>query len=191
MHPLDVVHKSFSVRLVALTVLVVALSALLSAVFFYFSSGHGIGETYEQKIAQLSLYKFEVIRESAFIFIGFGLIAMFGIAVIGVLHTHKIVGPLVRTRMAARQLSEGKFDVAIRFREDDMIHTIADSLNNFARIYGSRYQQVRNGIQDMQRDALALRELIEAGNMEGAAATRLKMAEQMQELKKILAEIKV
>jgi len=191
MHPLDVVHRSFPVKLVALTVLIVVLSALLSAGFFYFGARQGIGESYGQKIAMLSLYKTEVIRESIFIFLGFGLIAVFGVAVIGVLHTHKIVGPLVRTRNVARQLAEGNFDVTVRFREDDMIHSMADSLNNFARNYAGRYQLLRSGVQQMQRDALALRELIDAGDVQGAAATRMKMVERMQELNRILAEIKL
>jgi methyl-accepting chemotaxis protein len=191
MNYLETVHRSFSVKLVALTVLIIILSALLSTAFFYFGAGHSIGGSYEEKISLLTLYRFEVVRESVFIFIGFALIAIFGISVIGILQTHKVVGPLVRTRAVARQLAEGNFDVAVKFREDDMIHAVADSLNGFARSYGGRYQQLRSGIQAIHCDALALRELIDAGDMEGAAATRLKMVERMQELSRMLGGIKV
>lgn len=190
MNHLEVIHKSFSIKLVGLTVGIIIISTLLSAGFFYFSVSHGIGESYEQKIATLSLYKMEVVRQSAFIFLGFAIIAVFGITVIGVLQTHKIVGPLARTRMVARQLADGKFDVAVTFRAGDMIHGMADSLNHFARTYDTRYQLVRSGIQEMHRDALSLRELIEAGDMEGAAATRAKMAQRMQEVSRVLGGIK-
>lgn len=191
MNHLEVIHRSFSTKLVGLTVLIIILSTVLSAGFFYFTASRSIGESYEQKITTLSFYKTEAIRQSAFIFLGFSLIAALGIMVAGVFYTHKIVGPLVRTRMVARQLADGKFDVDVTFRSGDMIQGMADSLNHFARTYDARYQLVRNGIGEMHRDALALRGLIEAGDMEGAAAIRAKMAKRMQEINHMLGGVKI
>lgn len=191
MNHLEVIHRSFSTKLVGLIVLIIVLSTLLSVGFFYFSVDHSIGESYGQKISALSMYKVKVIRQSAFIFLGYSLIAALGIMAAGVFHTHKIVGPLARTRTVARQIAGGSFDVAVSFRSSDVIHSMADSLNRFAGAYGNRYQLVRDGIQEMHRDALVLRELIEAGDMEGAAAMRAKMAERMQEINRVLRAVKI
>jgi signal transduction histidine kinase len=191
MHPLDSVKGTFSVKLAALTVLFIILSLLLSSAFFYYNMDKGLGETYAEKVRLFSVYKFEIIKQSIFIFSGFALLAFFGIAASGVLQTHKVVGPLVRTRIVARQMSEGKFDVSVKFREDDAIHQLADSLNQFARSYEGRYAVLHSGVREMYQDAQEMRELLQRGDSEGARAIRMKIAKRTKELNEVLSGIKV
>jgi methyl-accepting chemotaxis protein len=191
MHPPDVLNKSFSVRLIAATVLIVIIGALVSAVLFYSSVSRDIGETYYQKLTMLSLYKFEVVKQSFYIFMGFAMAALIAISVFAVVYTHKIVGPLVRTRSVAREIAEGNFDVKIKFREDDAIQPVADTLTRFARAYGGRYEMISNSAHDMYRNATELKELIQAGDEGGAAAKRAMIEKNADELSRMLGNIKI
>ncbi|MDA8241705.1 MAG: hypothetical protein M0Z67_15230 [Nitrospiraceae bacterium] len=191
MRPSEVIKRTFSVRLVSVTVLCIVLSVVLSSLLFYYSMDRDIGETYGQKIRMLGFYKTELVTHSLFIFSGFALLAFFGISASGVLQTHRVVGPLVRTRLVAKQLADGKFDVTVRFRDGDAVPLIADSLNQFARAYGDRYAVLDNSIRDMYRDAVAMGELIQQGDIEGAFALRVRIVERMRELNSVLEGIKL
>jgi methyl-accepting chemotaxis protein len=191
MLPLDVLNRSFSTKLIASTVLIILIGALVSAAFFYSSVDQAMGETYDQKLMMLSLYKFEVIRQSSFIFAGFALAALIAVSVFGVVYTHKIVGPLVRTRIVARELAEGNFDVKVNFREGDAIQPLAATLTRFAQTYGGRYEMISNSAHDMYRNANELKELIQKGNLEGAAEARARIAERVDELSRVLGNIRV
>jgi len=191
MQPLDTVRKSFAIKLVAATVFCVILSALLSAAFFYYRMDRSVGEIYEDKIRMLSLYKFEIVEQSLVIFGGFAFLALLGIAASGVLQTHKVVGPLVRTRIVAKQFADGKFDTVVKFREGDAIQPIADSLNNFARTYGERYAATNNCLQEMYQDVREMKDLLQKGDMDGASATRAKIVKKTMELDGMLSDIRL
>ncbi len=191
MYRLQAIRRSFSVKLVSVTVLCIVLSVVLSSLFFCYGMDRSIGETYGEKIRMLGFYKTEVVTRSLFIFSGFGLLALFGISVSGILQTHKVVGPLVRTRFVARQLADGKFDVNVRFREGDAVPLIADSLNQFAGAYRERYAAMDNSISEMYQEAVAMGELVRKGDIEGARTVRVRIAERMYDLNKILEGIKV
>ncbi|MBI5639648.1 MAG: hypothetical protein HZA17_04400 [Nitrospirae bacterium] len=191
MKPREVLNKKFSVSLIASIVLIIVAGVLLSAAYFYFHIDGVLGETYNEKLVVLSQYKFEIIRQSLYIFLGFFLVAIFCVACFGILHTHKIVGPLVRIRTVARELANKNFNVYIKFREGDAIHPMAESLDYFAKVYGKKYGDIGSGINELYNDACELRDLIKKGDAEGAAAKRARIAARTGELNRILSEIKV
>jgi len=191
MRPVEVLNRSFSVRMVAMTVLIIVVGALVSAAFFYVNIDRDLGETYHQKLATLSLYKFEVMKQSFFIFAGFAILAFFGVAIFGILHTHKVVGPLVRTRVIAKEFAGGNFNVPVKFREGDAIQPVAESLDRFAKVYGGKYAQINDSVHEMQSEARELRELILKGDVEGAAAKRKKIADEVEKLNRALGGVKV
>lgn len=55
------------------------------------------------------------------------LLAVFGIA--GIFISHKIAGPIYRVERVADELKKGNLDVKVRFRKDDDLQELADSLN--------------------------------------------------------------
>ena len=191
MQTIQAIRRTFSVKLVSITLLFVIISVLFSSAFFYSNMDRTVGDTYDQKIRMVSLYKFEIVKQSLFIFGGFAILAFFGIAVMGVLHTHKIVGPLVRTRMVARQFADGQFDVVVKFREGDAIQPIADSLNQFAKTYRGRYALMHDSIHEMYKDAEQMRDLFQTGDVEGAYAARARIVERTKEVNGMLSEIKL
>lgn len=191
MDPREVLNRQFSIRMIAVIVLFIISGALISAGFFYYYADRELGETYSQKIETLSLYRSEIIRQSLFIFLGFASVAVVGVAVFGTLYTHKIVGPLVRIRGIARELAAGNFDVRVKFREGDAIHPLAESLDNFAKVYGRKYEEINRGIHELHRNSTQLRDLIAKGDHEGAAVMRERIVEKARELNDILSGIKV
>ncbi len=191
MQPRETVKRIFAIKLVAATISFVLFSALLSAAFFYYEVDRDVGETYEHKIRMLSLHKYEIISRSLVIFGGFAFLALLGIATSGVLQTHKVVGPLVRARMVAKQFADGKFDMVVKFREGDVVQPLADSLNNFARSYGERYAAMNGHVQEMYRDALEMRDLLQKGDLDGASAARTRIASRTKELGGVLSDIRV
>lgn len=191
MNPLTIFNRSFTMKLISMSLFIVVVSALLTALFFYFTLDRGLGETYGEKIRMLSFYKFEMLRKSFFIFISFALISLIAIIVFGILYTHRITGPLYRTRIIAKEIADGKFDINVRFRENDAINPVAESLNRFARMYGERYSSIGNLVNELHNDAAELNGLIQKGDNAGAAARRATMAKRAEELKGILSNIKV
>ncbi len=191
MQLLGIIKRSFHLKLASTIGAIVCGAALLSAFFFYVAIERQLGETYARKIQTLSIYKFEVVRQSLIIFAGFAFIALAGIVTFAVVYTHRIAGPLFRIRVVAKDLAAGNFDRVTRFRKNDAIHPLAESMNQFASEQGKRSDSLRDCIDQMRDGAGELRELIRKGDTEMTAAARLKVAKKTEELNKILAGIKI
>ncbi len=170
---------------------VASICAGLSAFFFYLTVNQHLGETYAQKVQALSFYKFEIIRQSLLIFVGFGFIAFAGVIFFGILYTHRIAGPLFRIRMIARELAAGNFSQIAKFRKNDAIHSLAESVNHFSREQAKRRETLLNGIDELDEGTGVLKELIRKGDADGAMAARIKVAEKTEELNKMLSGIRV
>ena len=191
MKPLNIVNTSLRTKLIIAIILILAFAALSSVTFFYYYTDRELGETYALKIFTLPQFKAIIVRNSLYIYTLFALIATVGITAIVILHTHRIVGPLVRMKRLMGRMSEGDFEEAVRFREDDLVHPLADALQNAATKYKGRYSVIRESIHEMHRDSVEMYEFLQNGDIEAAEDKRRNIVKKAGDLNKLLSGIKL
>lgn len=188
---IPLVSRLLRTRLLIVTVSILVTTVLLCTVFFYYYSNKEIGQTYSQKIFTLTQFKEEIIKDSIFIYVSFAIVAMFGIVIFAVLFTHRIAGPLVRVKAIMQQIAEGNLDIVVKFRKEDVVHPLADTLNDLVNRYRKRYSVIGESVDKIHEDALEMLRLIEEGNVEAAEGKRIEIAEKTEEINKILSGIKL
>lgn len=184
-------NKSFSVKFITLSIFIMLSVSLTSVFLLYANMNDLLGVTYNEKLRALSLYKLKIGTESILVFVGLAVISLLGIVISGILYTHRVVGPLYRIRTAAREISGGKYETHIKFRQDDVIQPLADSLNEFARVYVKRRESIRENLEGMLIDARSLSEAIRNGDIDKGEEEVSKMATRTNEVGKILSGIKL
>ncbi|MBI5100261.1 MAG: hypothetical protein HZB33_00265 [Nitrospirae bacterium] len=187
----NILSSGFRRNLVYVSLLITVLSASAASLFYYYFLNRSIGESYGEKVRMLLSYKDEIIGESLIIFSGFSVLALAAVTVFVVLYTHRIAGPLFRVRAIAKDLSEKKFDTYVKFRQTDAIQPLAEALEHFISVYGKKYSDIGDTAGKMKNDVFKLKEFILKGDAEGALVMRSKLDEKAEDLKKIVAGIKV
>mgnify|MGYP001577239924 FL=1 len=191
MKPLNIVNTALRTKLIIAIILDMALIVLSSVIFFYYYTYRELGETYAKKVFTLPQFKAIIVRDSLYIYILFALVAAVGIAAIVIMHTHRIVGPLVRMKRVMGQMSGGDFKEVVKFRERDAVHPLADALQNVATKYKERYSIVKELISEMHKDSIELQELVQKGDIKAAEDKRQNIAKRAGDIGKLLSGIKL
>ncbi len=188
---LDVVSRSFRIRLiVGISLFLIAL-ILVNSVFFYHYIDRGLGELYSQRVSTAFYFKTELIRDTLSIYGLFALVCLFGIVALIILSTHRVVGPLVGVKRVAARMAEGGLDATARFRKKDAVLPLADALNELATKYRDRHSSICEAIDELYQDTCELSLLVQNGDAEAAEDKRLKMVRKVEEVNKWLSGIRV
>ncbi|MDI6728391.1 MAG: hypothetical protein QMD44_05630 [Thermodesulfovibrionales bacterium] len=191
MKPLNVVNTALRTKLTAAIILFLVLIASLSVVFFYYYTDSELGKTYAQKVFMLPQIKAIIMSNSLYIYALFALVATLGIAAIVILHTHRVVGPLIRMERLMEKMSMGDFEEAVRFRKMDAVHPLADALQNVEIKYKERYSVIRESIHEMHRDSIEMYEFLQSGDIEAAENKRHYIRKKAEDIGKLLSGIKL
>jgi nitrate/nitrite-specific signal transduction histidine kinase len=188
---LDVINKRFRNRFIALVSLTLISALLISAVSFYSITDKGLGETYAQKINTITKFRATLLRDTLLIFIPPAVIAVIFVIIAIVLYTHRIVGPLERIKAVTQQISEGDPGILIKFREKDAIQPLAGALNKLSSKYKGEFFKLGEIFDEMSKDAKDLLQALEAGNPGSVEAKRAALGKKAEEIRHILAKIKL
>jgi methyl-accepting chemotaxis protein len=191
MKPLNIVNTALRTKLIIAIILILAFVVLSSVGFFYYYTDQELGETYAQKVFALPQFKTIIVRNSLYIYTLFALVATVGIAVIVILYTHRIVGPLIRMERLMGQMSEGNFEEVVRFRKGDAVHPLADALQDVAIRYKERRGIIRDLIHEMHRDSIEMQELVKKGDIKAAEDKRQNIEKKAEDISKLLSDIKL
>lgn len=191
MQPLNIINIALRTRLITVIILLLVFTVLSSVVFFYYYTDRELGENYARKVFTLPQFKTIIVRDSLYIYTLFAIVAAVGIAAIVILHTHRIVGPLVRMKRLMKQMSEGNFEELVRFRKGDAVYPLADALQNAAIKYKERYSIVRESIHGMHEDAIEMYELVKKGDIKAAEDKRQNIEKKAKDINKLLSGIKL
>jgi methyl-accepting chemotaxis protein len=191
MQPLNVVNTALKTKLIAAVILLLALISSSSVVFFYYYTDNRLGETYAQKIFMLPQIKAIIISNSLYIYALFALIAALGITAIVILHTHRIVGPLIRMERLMEKISKGDFEDTVRLRKKDAVHPLADALQSVEIKYKERRSVIRELIRAMHKDSIEMCELFQSGDIEAAENKRHSIKKKAEDIDKLLSGIKL
>lgn len=191
MNPFKVVSRSFSVKISLIVSFIVLCGASITAIFFYLYSNQSLGVSYAQRLVSLSIYKYAVAKNSLIIYVLFGVAIFIAISAVSIYFSHKVAGPIYRLRVFAKEMSKGNFGMRIRFRSGDVIHSVAETADNFSANYSRIHSELIAEVDEIRRNTLALKQSIEEGNTKLAEEAREKIAQGSGQLKKMLSEIKV
>lgn len=185
------ITRRFKLRLISLICVVLITSVFTAAGFFYLYVNSGLGIDYREKIQNILFLETVIFKYSVFIFIPPALIAVLFIIFTIILYTHRIAGPLVRIRVAVRQVAERNLDVFISFREKDAIKPLANALNNFIGKHKERCASLEGIINDIYRDTEELCSLADKDDLKAIEEKREKILEEAGKVKKIISGLKL
>ncbi len=125
--------------------------ALTGAVLYFFLS-QPTGPSYGETFRSLASIRQQLLSLSLGIYLLVSLLILAGIAIISLLYSHRIVGPLYRLGVIARAVRNGDLRQQARLRKNDTVTPLADELNAFCGQY-------RDTIATLQKKTAELSEI--------------------------------
>lgn len=193
--PSRLFERAFKIRFGLKLCLLTLLGGAAVVLLLYLSLARSLGPSYGSAIYTIYELKIKIaplIFASSYSVLILAVITA-AIALISVLFSHRIAGPLYRVEKSLEAISSGDLTVNTRFRGLDQLTILGDDLNNMVRSLNHTSRSVMDAIEDIKAAEDRLRELLEIeGSHEGAiraAAQDLRAG--IDELKKALAHLKV
>lgn len=191
MNPFKVVSRTFSLSLLTTITRFVIVGFLISGAFFYLYTDRYLGETYAERLVNISAYKDTLIKTNIYIYAVFAFVVLVAVALFSIYYSHRVTGPLCRLRLFAKDMADGDFGTTFKFREGDLIHPLSEAANGFSLKYGKMYSELNRVVDEMQKDALELEKSIAENNHEQMNDARTKIAASVEELSRMLSEVRL
>lgn len=189
---LKTIRASFSFRLaLKILFLVIAGTVVSGAIFYVLIQGTAFGPSYGGIISSADTYKAEILKKSLYVYVFSTALMLVGIVILGIIYSHRVAGPLQRVKAVSRDIASGKFDVNVKFRKNDLIHPIGDSINRMTQKYGSRYARLREGVGKMQKDIYELETAMKNNDRDLQARALFGLLASSEEVEEILSEMKL
>ena len=188
----EVIKKGHSLQLVLKSLIIIFLMAAVTVFILYFSLGREMTErSYGESYRIIASLRDEILNKSVLIYVSTFAIIAIGIAVLTLLYSHRVAGPLFRLEMFSRKIASGDFTELVRFRKGDLIHPLAEDFNTIISMYGDVVGQTDAKIEKLKGS------LAEVGRVSGSAtgaeftqAVR-NVSGTVEELAEILSRIKL
>ncbi len=110
--------------------------------------------------------------------IAVGIVLVIGIALYGIVMTHRVAGPLYKISLYLNKLKEGRYGPVYNLRKGD--HLVE---------FYEHFKRAHEGLRSMQEEDLArLREAVEAADREGLAERSPELAEAIEAMRALAKE---
>jgi len=186
----EVIKKNFTWRLIVLVLCIFFTGLLLSTVFLHVGTYKTFETHYSAILSTMLTIKQDLLIKTITINIFSLILIIIGIAILGILYSHRIAGPLYRIKSFAKMHDEGsRFKPGIKFRNKDAIHSLADALNKMAEIYNQRFSMLSSEIKELE-DALIEIDL-SSSKPEGLETSIRKAKEIDDKIKKLLDTVRL
>jgi methyl-accepting chemotaxis protein len=184
-----VISKGFTKRLLLLILGVFILFTVSSAAYLYLDIYRPLGTHYSAIVTIISGLH-ETLAEKTLKINAFSFLLIFaGIMILGILYTHRIVGPLQRVRMFARLVAGGKMNAEMTFRKKDAIQPFKDSFNKMTAEHSNRLTAINSEVRELKESLAVLKSL--AGEGKDADSEMKKILDRDERIRKLLNEIKL
>lgn len=91
------------------------------------------------------------------------LLIILGLMALVIFYTHRIAGPLYRIKVCAKSIGEGRLGTKVKFRQRDVIHPFAESLNEMTDRYSEKVRSLTLEINELKSAVTELKSLTEDG----------------------------
>ncbi len=185
----ETVRKSYSYRLTARGIMIIAACAAASAFIVFFSLYRQPAKSYAENYFIIAELRRQLLNRAAVIYLVTSFFIAAGVAVITLLYSHRVAGPLHRLGMFARTVAAGDLSGEVKLRRHDVIHPLADDFNGVAKTYREILVQLDIMIAELKEDAASAQGTAAAG--EPAAYPVDRILEKTDEMKEMLSHIKL
>ena len=114
------------------------------------------GSSYGEAFHALASTRQQLLSLSLGIYLFVSLLVLGGIALISLLYSHRIVGPLYRLRMTTKTIRQGDLRQQTRLRKNDVVTPLADELNAFCAVYRSTFAHLQEKTEELSRQTTEL-----------------------------------
>ncbi len=184
----EVINKGYSRNLLLLMLCAFVIFTGLSALYLYLDLNRSLDTHYSAVVSILADTHETLFLKTLKINAVYMLLVFAGILIIGILYTHRIVGPLHRVKLCARSVTEGRIDSKINFRKKDAINLMGDRFNEMTKNYSDRIEEINSETESLRKSLDDLKSSIEKGedsekNMAGALEKNKRIKELISEMK--------
>ena len=150
------IKNSISNALTIKLSLVFTACTVLAGIALYASTDIPLPPTYGEIIARVGAYQALLFRDSMYIYAIFTVLMLGGSLALCLIYSHRVAGPLYRVRVVAREAACGNFEQVVRFRKNDCIKPMADTLNALNESYCERHAVLVRDTERLDEEALKL-----------------------------------
>jgi methyl-accepting chemotaxis protein len=170
-----IVKKGYIARLVLLAVSIFMAGSAVSSGLFFLTTHTPLSNThYSAALSIISEFRNSLIIKSLQINLFFFFLIAIGIIILGVLYSHRIAGPLYRIKQYAGSISKGDLGSEIKFREKDVIHPFAESINKMTESCGERVRELASEAVQLKKEVEHMKSLSERGEETAEAMENIK-----------------
>lgn len=184
----EVIEKGFLKKFILLVLAVFIAGSIISSGYFLIQTHILLNTHYGAVLSIITEYKNTLVANSFTINLLFFILIIIGVAILGVIYSHKISGPLYRIKLYAKKIGEGELNTPVGLREGDMIHPFADSVNQFSNSYNTRLKDLASETVKLKKAAAELASITEEGKERDDALQ--KVIEADNEIRKLLEGVK-
>jgi methyl-accepting chemotaxis protein len=184
---LRTIPRSYLNSFVRKNALLFACGAFLAAAafdLFYPEQGTTYAESYNL-IAELNS---DLINRSLTLFSFTMLLMIAGIIIVSIAYSHRVAGPLHKLGIHTKKIASGKFTESVRLRSDDVVHALADDMNELSGRFRDLLVQVEVKTQLLENSLDDLGQSDSPRTDTGWPAT---IPERIDELRELLAQIRL
>ena len=139
-------------------VLIFIAGLILTTVVLYVAVSQPIGPNYGEGFRMLAQLQQDIFSKSAIIYAITVFIIVCGIIFLTLIYSHRVAGPVYRLTLFARTLCSGDFRANVHIREKDVIHPLADEMNNMVEQYRQTLNNLQDEIQSLDQFAVLVAE---------------------------------
>jgi len=121
------IHKKFQFRMIGtLVILVLSATIVTTLINYFFFVSSVVDYTAEYRRAPTGNELFAASFRPLLVILPIVFVVL---AIMVLLVSHHIAGPLYRLKMYMKKVEDGDYSVRLKFRKSDAIHDVADSFN--------------------------------------------------------------
>lgn len=162
---LGIVTRSFSYSLLLKIGGLILSGGLLSGGILLLVVQHPMDGDYSTTLYALQQFKRVLLSRTLLIGLVVGLLITAAVALINLIYSHRIAGPLYRIEREAERVREGDLTVRIQLRQGDAVGPLADELSRLAEKQREQVEELRQRCERWTAEAEALAHGADAGEM--------------------------
>jgi len=186
-HSLRTIPRSYLNGFVRKNALLFACGAFLAAAALYLFYPEQ-GATYAESYTLLAELNSDLINRSLTVFSFTMLLMIAGIIIISIAYSHRVAGPLHKLGIHTKKIASGKFTESVRLRSDDVVHALADDMNDLSVRFRGLLVRVEIKTRQLEDSLDDLGQSDPRRNDTGLAGT---ISERIDELGELLAQIRL
>ncbi len=170
----EVIKEGYLPRFLILSLILVITFNFLSAILLYRSSNVPLSPHYAAMFEEINKLRGSMLITTLKIQAFFYLFIAIGVVVLGIIHSHRVAGPLYRVKVYARALAEGKYEERINFRKKDVIHPLSSVLNEMAEKHQERLRTLTAKLTGLENELESVNEIGEEPGQKDELINRLR-----------------